>query len=55
VLVSEDLNGSETTEAIIIRFHGQPVRGPSAPTQRPDPAFTGWHRREVFRGPALHL
>lgn len=53
VVVSEELSGSAATEAWMIRFHGQPIVGPSAPGQRADPAFLAWHRWEVFREPAL--
>lgn len=55
VVVSEELSGSAVTEAWMTRFHGAAIHSPSASAQRPDPAFLAWHRREVFREPALML
>lgn len=55
VLVSEELSGSDATDQWVSRFHGEPLRVPGAPAQRPDPVFIEWHQREVFRGPARHL
>lgn len=55
VEVSEDLSGSDTTEAWVTRFHGQALRSPGSPAHRPDPVFVQWHRREVFRSPGRYL
>lgn len=55
LMVSEDVSGSEATEAWVTRFHGQPLRTPSSPAQRPARVFIEWHHREVFRAPARWL
>ena len=54
-MVSEELSGSQATDLWVSRFHGAALGVPHSPSQRPDPVFIAWHRREVFRAPARYL
>lgn len=52
VLVSEYAYGSVGFEEWLMRFHGEAIRfPPPRPAYQPHTDFTGWHSREVFKGP----
>lgn len=50
VVVSDLVRGHERMEEVLLRHHGQPLRSPVHPDQRPVRGHFEWHRREVFRG-----
>jgi putative restriction endonuclease len=52
VVVSDQANGSEGLESLLLRFQGQPIRTAQKQEWMPDVRFTEWHRREVFKGNA---
>lgn len=52
MVVSDQANGSEGLESVLLRFHGQPIRPAQKPEWLPDARFIDWHRREVFKGSA---
>ena len=51
VLVSEYANGSVGFEEWVMEFHGKEINFPQRQAYRPHEDFTGWHFREVFKGP----
>lgn len=55
VLVSELAHGAGLFEEILLRHHGQRIRGPSRPEYVPSPKYLAWHRREVFKEGARFL
>jgi putative restriction endonuclease len=54
MVVAEAAHGSTGFEEWLMRFHGHEIKQPIRPEYRPEPRFTGWHAREVFRGPARY-
>jgi putative restriction endonuclease len=52
VLVSQHAHGHTQTEALLLRFAGEPLRRPQHGAPVPHPPYLGWHRAQVFRGPA---
>jgi putative restriction endonuclease len=52
ILVSQHVLGGEMVAELLVRFSGRPLRSPQVPEVRPEPMYTRWHRREVFREPA---
>lgn len=55
ILVSQHAHGHTQTEALLLRFAGEPLRLPQRGAPVPHPPYLGWHRAQVFRGPArLH-
>lgn len=50
LVVSDRVIGRERLGEVLLRHHGEPLRRPARPEHRPDPAYLGWHRREVFKG-----
>jgi len=52
LLLSEWAVGSCGFDEWLARFHGMPIRSPLREEYGPDPRFLGWHRDQVFRGPA---
>jgi putative restriction endonuclease len=52
LLVSDQAHGTAGFEELLLRRHGSRVRPPQRPEWRPEPAFLGWHGREVFKGAA---
>lgn len=51
VLVSEYAYGSVGFEEWLMGFHGKEINSPQRQAYRPHEDFTGWHFREVFKGP----
>jgi len=52
VVVSDQANGSEGLESVLLRFQGHPIREAQKQEWLPDARFIEWHRREVFKGDA---
>jgi putative restriction endonuclease len=52
VLVSQHAHGHVLTEALLLRFAGEPLRLPQRGAPAPHLPFLGWHREQVFRRPA---
>lgn len=52
VRVSERANGETGMEDWLLRFQGVEVRRPVRDEYLPDEGFLGWHREQVFLGPA---
>jgi putative restriction endonuclease len=52
ILVSQHLRDTEGARDWLIRFAGQPIRGPQPGCPHPAPRHLEWHRTEVFREPA---
>lgn len=52
LLVSQSISGSIGVEELILRFHKKSIRVPQSETYNPNPIFTLWHQKEVFRKPA---
>lgn len=52
--VSQHMTGGDSTSRWMTSFHGQPVRIPDDPSQRPHSDYVEWHRAEVFHGPARY-
>lgn len=50
LVASTSLHGQHGVEEWFLSFQGKPIRRPQPAFADPDPAFLGWHRREVFRG-----
>lgn len=55
LMVSEEVHGTVGFQEWLLNFHGQPLRAPQRPDYYPNPDFTAWHVREVFRGRYRHL
>ena len=53
VLISSEVNGRSAAVRQLLDLRGAPLRPPREPEPVPDPDFLAWHRREVFREPAL--
>ena len=53
VLISSEVNGQSAAVRQLLDFRGAPLRAPRKPEPVPSPDFVDWHRREVFREPAL--
>lgn len=53
VLVSSEVNGRSTAVSQLLDFRGRPLRRAQSRSLAPRTDFVQWHRREVFRGPAL--
>ena len=51
VLVSEYANGSVGFEEWLMEFHGKEISFPQRRAYHPNENFTGWHLKEVFKGP----
>ena len=51
VLVSEYANGSVGFDEWLMKFHSKEIRFPQRQAYRPHADFTGWHLKEVFKGP----
>ncbi|MHC4548619.1 MAG: phosphorothioated DNA-binding restriction endonuclease [Planctomycetota bacterium] len=51
VTVSADVNGSEMVDTMLLRFVGQPLRGPQPGSPEPAAPFVRWHQQQVFRSP----
>ena len=51
VLVSEYANGSVGFEEWLMEFHGKEINFPQRQAYCPHEDFTGWHLKEVFKGP----
>jgi putative restriction endonuclease len=52
LLISQHIRDSEGARNWLIRFAGEPIRGPQPGCPRPECHHLGWHRSEVFRHPA---
>jgi len=52
ILSSQTLRDTEGTPDWLIRFAGEPIRGPQPGCPRPASHHPQWHRSEVFREPA---
>lgn len=50
--VAESAHGGEGFERWLLAFHGQPIARPVSSSYCVAEPSVGWHRREVFRGPA---
>ena len=53
LLVSSEVNGRSTAVAQLLDCRDRPLRRAQSPSLSPKPEFVRWHRREVFREPAL--
>ena len=53
VLVSSEISGRSSAVRQLLDFRGEPLRPPQHPDLAPSREYVKWHRREVFRGPAL--
>ena len=53
VLVSSEVNGQSAAVRHLLDFRGERLRPPRGRELAPAVEFVAWHRREVFRGPAL--
>lgn len=53
VLISSEVNGRSEAVRQLRDLRGVPLRRPQGPELAPDVEFVAWHRREVFREPAL--
>lgn len=53
VLVSDHVSGDSPSANLLIDLHGKPLRGPVTPDKAPSQVFVKWHRRQVFRAPAM--
>lgn len=53
VLVSSEISGRSSAVRQLLDFQGEPLRPPQHPDLAPSGEYVKWHRREVFRGPAL--
>lgn len=51
ILVSEYAYGSMGFEEWLMEFHDKEINFPQRQAYYPDEDFTGWHLREVFKGP----
>ena len=51
VLVSEYANGSVGFEEWLMEFHGKEINFPQRQAYYPNEDYTGWHLKEVFKGP----
>ncbi|WP_274362921.1 phosphorothioated DNA-binding restriction endonuclease [Paenibacillus thermotolerans] len=54
VLVAEGAYGTQGFEDWLMKYHGKAIRSPIHPDYAPRDHFTGWHFREVFKGPARY-
>jgi putative restriction endonuclease len=53
ILISQRVHGTDARIAeALLRFSGQPLRGPQEGQAMIDGRFIEWHRRQVFRAPA---
>lgn len=52
ILVSQSIGGGAGIENHVHRFHKHQIREPQSTSYFPNPAYTRWHQREVFRQPA---
>lgn len=50
VLVSECVNGSTQLQHTLLQHHGQPLRSPTHPENRPAVQYLEWHQKWVFKG-----
>jgi putative restriction endonuclease len=55
LLVSDQANGTNGFEDLLMKHHGNCIRAPQRPEHRPAPHFLDWHQREVFKGLARHV
>jgi len=53
VMISAEVNGMSPAVRQLREYTGEPLRRPQDESLAPDPMFLNWHRREVFRSPAL--
>lgn len=53
VVISGTVHGQSKAVALLRDFHDEPIRLPQSRAFDPQPEFVEWHRRQVFRGPAL--
>lgn len=54
LVASQDLAGDEEAlDRWVLRHHGAPIRPPQQDAYLPQPEYLAWHRREVFREPAI--
>ena len=53
LLVSCEVNGRSAAVAQLLDCRDRPLRPAQSTSLSPNPEFVRWHRREVFRGPAL--
>lgn len=52
-LVSSEISGQSSAVGQLLDLRGEPLRPPQHPDLAPSTEYVKWHRREVFRGPAL--
>ncbi len=52
ITVSQHVHGGPEVHLLLIRFAGQPLRGPQRGAPPVAQPYIDWHAREVFRGPA---
>ena len=50
-LISQHLRNTKGARDWLIRFTGQPLRGPQPGCASPAAVHLAWHRKEVFRDP----
>lgn len=53
LLVSEQVNGSQAVDDVLLRHHGQSMAVPRRAEELPRPEFLRWHLSEVFKQRAL--
>ena len=52
IAVSQSVSGSTGVEEILLRYHKKPIQEPQSLIYTPNPIYTDWHIKEVFRKPA---
>jgi putative restriction endonuclease len=55
VEVSKHVNGGESTNSLVKKYHSRPLPILDDPNAAPALEFIDWHRSEVFRGPGLRI
>ena len=51
LIASARIHDGNQLDDILFRFHGKPIHLPLDPTERPDPGFLNWHRKNIFKEP----
>ena len=55
VIVSEEAHGNQGFEDWLMKFHGNEIQHPVHPDYVPQPNFTHWHVKEVFKGDGRYI
>lgn len=52
ILVSQHIHGDAGFKEWLLRYHRQPLRMPVSDRYMPDPSYSSWHQKEVFKFPS---